>query len=138
MTRQVKELVVVNGQPYRAAELPLEYHSDCAARLGEFRNRFTACRRGYVGNWHIEAGELRLDDIFAGHLPGHKSILARCFPEFCPGPTVADWFTGWLHLSQRMEGGGGITHSGACSMNFKSILRFGPARLSKESNGRCS
>jgi hypothetical protein len=55
----------------------------------------SGCWRGYVGEWEIEAGHLRLRDICS--LDGESSHLQLVFPTASP-PIVATWFSGTLDL----------------------------------------
>lgn len=114
MTIQASGVLMYNGKEYLFRSYPLEVYFKLGGRRVPFMADTTACRRGYVGTWAIDNGELRLIDIY-GHIAEEptKDIASRAFkyhidyddPKLCrratvdaifpdhDGPIFAHWYS---------------------------------------------
>lgn len=102
MTAQFTELLLLRGEKLSLCTEPLAQYLETGGNRIKFDAEWTACWRGYVGTWTIEAERLYLVKLkgtsrtSAGWL---ERSLADLFPDY-PDGVFAHWYTGELRCSR--------------------------------------
>lgn len=95
MTAQVAERLEYLGETLSMCSQPLDSFFLAAGESPRFAFNNTACWRGYVGRWKIEADRLYLVDISGTLEDGSAVSLEQIFPGY-PECVWAHWFSGTL------------------------------------------
>lgn len=95
MTAQVAEQLDYLGEMLSMCSQPLDSFFEAAGRSPRFAANSTACWRGYVGHWRIEADRLYLISIRAELEGGSAVTLNQIFPGYSER-VWAHWFSGTL------------------------------------------
>ena len=92
MTAQEKDKLTFNDEVYYLATEPLK--SYLQKHNIKFETWWTACWRGYTGNWIIEDNKLYLVELHSFEIP-HRNALDDIFPG--QQKVFAEWFSGTIH-----------------------------------------
>lgn len=95
MTAQVAERLEYLGETLSMCSQPLDSFFLGAGESPRFAFNNTACWRGYVGRWKIEADRLYLVGISGTLEDGSAVSLEQIFPGY-PECVWAHWFSGTL------------------------------------------
>lgn len=95
MTAQVAERLEYLGETLSMCSQPLDDFFIAAGQSPRFAFNNTACWRGYVGRWRVEADRLYLTGISATLEDGSRLELDQIFPGY-PDRVWAHWFSGTL------------------------------------------
>lgn len=114
MTAQVPEALLFKGERLELCSEPLAQFFSQSGNESPFMGTSTACWRGYVGTWELDAERLYLVDLASGDTDHTFSVLPLIFPE-ASERIFADWVSGKLRVPQGklleyVHGGYGSTY----------------------------
>ena len=99
MTAQFPETLEYKDKRYVMCTEPLSAYFSMGGRNPGFVSLCTACWRGYVGSWKIEASRLYLIGISGELGNGQEVTLRDLFPGYVDR-VFAHWYTGTLRCPQ--------------------------------------
>jgi len=114
MTRQVSEVLLIDGERLFMQTHPLEPWFDLAGIRSPFVCAITWNRRGYTGIWELVAQRLYLVGLSGTFSRTVKDLnfsegsVATLFPDF-PERVFAHWYTGTLQAECDVPSGQGGT-----------------------------
>jgi hypothetical protein len=96
MTAQACDKILIEGRENRLYCEPLELYWNDYNPKPDFVPPHTACWRGYIAFWTVEATKLHLTGI---DTENESLKIEKVFPGK-EAPIFADWFTGELRIPQ--------------------------------------
>ncbi|WP_442264808.1 hypothetical protein ACSIGC_10675 [Tenacibaculum sp. ZS6-P6] len=103
MTKQIRDILIFDGESYHINEYILETFFKENPKLNKFHSSNTALTRGYIGSFSVENEKLKVTDIriFDRNTVNLKlkSVLKNVFKD----RTVCDWFSGFIRIDNYNE-----------------------------------
>ncbi len=99
MTAQFPEQLLYNGETLAMCDEPLDVYFMLGGKNPHFEANCSACWRGYVGTWKIEADRLFLVEVSGVLQDRTTGSLESIFPGY-PEQVFAHWYSGTLRCQR--------------------------------------